>query len=124
MPHQQAARRGRFAALLLPARSQVTFVTDVPELLKTKLAARSERFQPLGCTLVRRTSRSSHTLISMNDKAQDVTCPTCDAAPGKPCCRENGSVLADSHLARKTLASAQLAKALKKSASTTPPDGE
>jgi hypothetical protein len=54
----------------------------------------------------------------MNDKAQDVACPTCDAPAGKPCRMENGSALSDSHLARKTLASAQLAKAQKKSAKT------
>jgi hypothetical protein len=52
--------------------------------------------------------------VLMNDKAQDVRCPTCDALPGKPCCRENGSVLSESHLARKTLASVALAKAKKK----------
>jgi hypothetical protein len=50
----------------------------------------------------------------MNDKAHDVKCPTCGALPGKPCCRENGGVLSDSHLARKTLASVQIAKAKNK----------
>jgi hypothetical protein len=50
----------------------------------------------------------------MNDKAWDVKCPTCGAAPGKPCCRENGSVLSDSHMARKALASVAIAKAKKK----------
>jgi hypothetical protein len=52
----------------------------------------------------------------MNDKAQDVKCPTCGALPGKSCCRENGSLLSDSHLARKTLASVEIAKAKKKTA--------
>jgi hypothetical protein len=37
---------------------------------------------------------------------------------------ENGSVLSDSHLTRKTLASAQLAKAMKKSAKTERPDSK
>jgi hypothetical protein len=60
----------------------------------------------------------------MNDKAQDVECPTCGAHSGKPCCRENGSVLSDSHLARKTLASVKLAKAQKKAAETKPAAGE
>ena len=54
--------------------------------------------------------------VPVNDKAQDVKCPTCEALPGKPCCRENGSVLADSHLARKALASVEVAKAKKKAA--------
>lgn len=49
----------------------------------------------------------------MNDRAQDVPCPTCGAQPQRPCCRENGAVLSDSHLARKTLASMEIAKAKK-----------
>jgi hypothetical protein len=53
----------------------------------------------------------------MYDKAQDVECPTCGVLPGKPCCLENGSALSESHIARKTLASVQIAKAKKK---TTP----
>ena len=57
----------------------------------------------------------AYTMV-MNDKAHDVECPTCGALPGKACCRENGSLLSDSHLARKTLASIQIAKAKKKSA--------
>jgi hypothetical protein len=52
----------------------------------------------------------------MNDKAQDVECPTCGAPAGKPCRRENGSALPDTHLARKTLASARIAQARKKAA--------
>ena len=52
--------------------------------------------------------------VVMNDKAQDVKCPTCGALPGKSCCRENGSLLSDSHLSRKTLASVEIAKAKKK----------
>ncbi len=62
---------------------------------------------------------SRYTLV-MNDKAQDVGCPTCGALPGKPCCRENGSVLSDSHLARKTLASVEIAKAKKKATQIKP----
>jgi hypothetical protein len=54
----------------------------------------------------------------MNDKAQDVECPTCGAVPRKPCCRENGTALSDSHLARKTLASVAIAKAKKKATQT------
>jgi hypothetical protein len=50
----------------------------------------------------------------MNDKAQDVDCPTCGAGAGKPCCRENGRFLPDSHIARKALASLRIAKANKK----------
>jgi len=50
----------------------------------------------------------------MNDRAQDVHCPTCGALPGKPCCRESGNLLWESHLARKTLASIEIAKAKKK----------
>jgi hypothetical protein len=61
--------------------------------------------------------RSAYT-VAMNDKAQDVSCPTCGASPGKPCRLENGSALSDSHLARKTLASVQIAKAKKKSTPT------
>ena len=53
-------------------------------------------------------------------KHKDVKCPTCEALPGKPCCRENGGVLADSHMARKTLASVEIAKAKKKSAQIRP----
>jgi hypothetical protein len=49
----------------------------------------------------------------MNDKAQDVECPICGALPGKSCCRENGNLLSDSHLARRTLASVRIAKAKK-----------
>jgi hypothetical protein len=49
----------------------------------------------------------------MYDKAQDVRCPTCGALPGKPCCRESGAVLFESHLARKALASVEMAKAKK-----------
>jgi hypothetical protein len=37
---------------------------------------------------------------------------------------ENGSALSDSHLARKTLASAQLAKAMKKAAKTEKSDSK
>jgi hypothetical protein len=37
---------------------------------------------------------------------------------------ENGSALSDSHLARKTLASAQMARAMKKSAKTKLSDSE
>jgi hypothetical protein len=50
----------------------------------------------------------------MNDKAQDVQCPTCGALPGKPCCRVTGALLWESHLARKTLASVEIAKEKKK----------
>ena len=50
----------------------------------------------------------------MNDKAQDIECPTCGALSGKPCRRENGSVLSGSHLARQTLASVEIANAKKK----------
>ncbi|MGO9432778.1 MAG: hypothetical protein ACLP00_00620 [Terracidiphilus sp.] len=58
----------------------------------------------------------------MNDKAQDVRCPTCGALPGKPCCRESGVLLSESHLARKTLASVEIAKAKKKAGQTEPLD--
>jgi hypothetical protein len=52
--------------------------------------------------------------VLMNDKAQDVQCPTCGALPGKPCCRVTGALLWESHSARKTLASVEIAKAKKK----------
>jgi len=29
----------------------------------------------------------------MNDKAQNVRCPTCGAPPGKPCRRESGKAV-------------------------------
>ena len=60
----------------------------------------------------------------MNDKAQDVECPTCGALSGKPCCRENGSLLSDSHMARKTLASVEIAKVKKKATQTKRLHGE
>jgi hypothetical protein len=50
----------------------------------------------------------------MNDKAQDVQCPTCGALPRTPCRRESGVLLPESHLARKTLASVEIAMAKKK----------
>jgi hypothetical protein len=56
--------------------------------------------------------------VAMNDKAQDVECPTCGALPGRPCSRENGNLLSDSHMARKTLASVQIAKGKKKATQT------
>jgi hypothetical protein len=49
----------------------------------------------------------------MDNPALTAICPTCGAAAGKPCTRENGSNLSDPHLARKTLASVQIAKAKK-----------
>jgi hypothetical protein len=51
----------------------------------------------------------------MDNPALTAACPTCGAAPGKPCTRENGSNLSDPHLARKTLASVQIAKARQQS---------
>ncbi len=52
----------------------------------------------------------------MDNPALTAACPTCGAAAGKPCTLENGSNLSDPHLARKTLASALIAKAKKHSA--------
>jgi hypothetical protein len=49
----------------------------------------------------------------MNSKAQDVQCPASGALPRTPCCRDNGALPSESHLARKTLASVQIAKAKK-----------
>jgi hypothetical protein len=60
----------------------------------------------------------------MIDKAQDVECPTCGALPGNPCCRENGNPLADPHMARKILASVEIAKAKNKATHTKPGPGE
>jgi hypothetical protein len=62
--------------------------------------------------------------VAMNDKAQDVECPTCGALPGKPCCRENGNLLSDSHMARRMLASAGIAKAKKKATQPKPLHGD
>jgi len=56
----------------------------------------------------------------MNDQAQDVQCPTCGAPPRTPCRRENGASLTESHLARKTLASVEIAKAKKKASQSEP----
>ena len=56
----------------------------------------------------------------MNNKAQDVQCPTCGALPRTPCCRESGALLSESHLARKALASVEIAKAKKKASQAEP----
>ena len=68
--------------------------------------------------------RNSPYTVAMIDRAQDVQCPTCGALPRTPCFRESGSVLSESHLARKTLASIEIARAKKKAAEAERPREE
>jgi hypothetical protein len=58
----------------------------------------------------------------VNDPTLTVACPTCEAQHGNPCRRENGNVLLDAHLARKTLASVRLAQAARKKPPEAPPE--